>query len=218
MNDSRPVRVAIVNDYEIVVRGLERLLADRPPLEVVELDCLVDPALPVDLVLLDTFAAQLGAEKMARLNALPNVGHLVVYTWEQDEQRVARDLAAGARGHLSKGLSGEALAHALHRVHAGEVVVSPFDDHGVRDTAADPHAWPGRAHGLSSREAEVLGLITQGKTNEDIARQLYLSPNTLKRYIRTAYRKIGVERRSQAVAWGYQHGMAPIPGAILPSA
>ena len=104
-------------------------------------------------------------------------------------------------------------------MHAGEVVVSGEGDLGLRDTPHDPNAWPGRSHGLSSREAEVIGLITQGKTNDQIARQLYLSPNTLKRYIRTAYRKIGVERRSQAVAWGYENGMAPIPKAItLPSA
>ena len=223
MTDSPTIRVAIVNDYEIVVRGLERLLADRPPLKVVELDCLVAPALPVDLVLFDTFApAKPRVEEVQRMVGLDNVGRLVVYTWDQDEDRVADELRAGARGHLSKGLSAEALAEALVRIHGGEVVVSRPDDEDVhpeiRDTPADQQDWPARRHGLSSREAEVLGLITQGKTNEEIARQLYLSPNTLKRYIRTAYRKIGVERRSQAVAWGYENGLAPVPGAIIPSA
>ena len=59
------------------------------------------------------------------------------------------------------------------------------------------------------REAEVIGLITQGLTNEDIAARAHLSINSVKTYIRTSYRKMGVERRSQAVLWGVQHGFAP---------
>ena len=69
--------------------------------------------------------------------------------------------------------------------------------------------WPGRPEGLSAREAEVVGLITQGFTNDQIARNCFLSINSVKSYIRSACRKLGVERRSQAVRWGVQHGMDP---------
>ena len=72
-----------------------------------------------------------------------------------------------------------------------------------------PPDWPGRRTGLSAREAEVIALITQGFTNDEIARNCYLSINSVKSYIRSAYRKMGVERRSQAVLWGVQHGMDP---------
>jgi DNA-binding CsgD family transcriptional regulator len=75
---------------------------------------------------------------------------------------------------------------------------------------AEPQSsWPGREEGLSVREAEVVALITQGHTNPEIAASLYLSLNSLKSYIRSAYRKMGVERRSQAVRWGIEHGMLP---------
>ena len=66
--------------------------------------------------------------------------------------------------------------------------------------------WPGRGHGLSPREGEILALIGQGLTNDDIARQLFLSINSVKTYIRSAYRKIGVTRRTEAVLWFVDHG------------
>ena len=69
--------------------------------------------------------------------------------------------------------------------------------------------WPGREFGLSSRESEVLALITQGLSNQEIAERTYLSINSVKTYIRTAYRKIEVTRRAQAVAWGMRHGFEP---------
>jgi DNA-binding CsgD family transcriptional regulator len=61
--------------------------------------------------------------------------------------------------------------------------------------------WPGRGEGLSDRESEILALITQGKSNAEVAAQTYLSPNTVKSYIRTIYRKIEVGSRTQAVLW-----------------
>ena len=69
--------------------------------------------------------------------------------------------------------------------------------------------WPGRDHGLTAREAEVLALITQGLSNQEIADRTYLTINSVKTYIRTAYRKIGVTRRAQAVGWGMRHGFEP---------
>ena len=69
--------------------------------------------------------------------------------------------------------------------------------------------WPGRREGLTDREAEILALITQGKSNADVARLTFLSPNTVKSYIRTIYRKIDVGSRTQAVLWGVRNGFTP---------
>ena len=69
--------------------------------------------------------------------------------------------------------------------------------------------WPGRGEGLTDREAEILALITQGKSNAEVAALTYLSPNTIKSYIRTIYRKIDVLSRTQAVLWGVKHGFTP---------
>ena len=69
--------------------------------------------------------------------------------------------------------------------------------------------WPGRTEGLTNRESEILALITQGKSNEDVAALTFLSKNSIKSYIRSAYRKIGVSSRTQAVLWGVEHGFKP---------
>ncbi|MDO9457321.1 response regulator transcription factor, partial [Nocardioides sp.] len=130
---------------------------------------------------------------------------VVVYTWNFHPELVsmARDL--GVHGYLSKALSGRELVAALESVHAGETVIST-PAAKARNTAGD---WPGRGEGLSDREAEVLALITQGKSNAEVAALTYLSPNTVKSYIRGLYRKIEVDSRTQAVLWGVRNGFLP---------
>ncbi len=79
---------------------------------------------------------------------------------------------------------------------------------GTANTRPDSD-WPGKAQGLTVRESEIVALITQGLSNQEIADRSYLSINSVKTYIRTAYRKMGVERRAQAVLWGIRHGFEP---------
>ena len=79
----------------------------------------------------------------------------------------------------------------------------------INEDESESGNWPGRSFGLTQRESEVLALITQGLTNQEIADRAYISINSVKTYVRTAYRKIGVTRRSQAVSWGMQHGFQP---------
>src|SRR5947209_6886997 len=112
----------------------------------------------------------------------------------------------GAHGYLSKTLPARELVAALESVHSGEVVVS---EAGGRARGAPGQDWPGRGEGLSEREAEILALITQGKSNADVARLTYLSPNTVKSYIRTIYRKLDVDSRTRPVLWGLRHGFTP---------
>lgn len=203
---AKPITITIVNDYEVVVRGVAHMLADDDRLALVELDVQTDPQEPVDLVLFDTFAAMDSGQQITRLLANPRVGGVVVFSWHTDEQLVRSTLELGVRGYLSKALDATELADALVRVHAGERVVEPKL---VVDIAESVRDWPGRRAGLSPREGEIVALITQGATNEEIAASCYLSINSVKSYIRSAYRKMGVERRSQAVIWGIEHGMMP---------
>ena len=72
-----------------------------------------------------------------------------------------------------------------------------------------PDKWPAKEAGLSHREAEVVSLIVQGLSNDQIAEQCYLSLNTVKTYVRSAYRKMDVTTRAQAVAWGIENGLKP---------
>ncbi len=99
----------------------------------------------------------------------------------------------------------------LEAVARGEVVRpsrhEPIDPTHAAGSMAS--VWPGDGHGLSVREAEVVALITQGLSNDEIAKMTYLSINSVKTYIRGAYRKLGITRRSQAVIWGMKHGFEP---------
>lgn len=207
-----PVRVAILNDYEVVVRGVHAMLSpfeDR--VEVVELDLSAPVRSQVDVTLFDTFARGEVEHAVHDVVGNPRAGRVAVYSWDLRDHLVEQALSRGCSGYLDKTLPGGQLAAALERIAAGEVVICPAHtaEDGDLPAGAD---WPGRAEGLSAREAEVVALITQGLSNEEIARGSYLSINTVKTYIRNAYRKMGVTRRSQAVRWGVQHGMVPDVG------
>lgn len=203
------IRLAIVNDYEVVVRGLADMLADYTSLEIVELTAQKDVSRPVDIALYDTFAQSQGdSPDVGDLVRNPLVRRVVVYTWNINQQLIDGSLAGGAAAYLSKTLTAAELVDALERVHAGEQIVSP-DPEGRPLNQGD---WPGRTEGLTVRESEVIALITQGLSNADIADQACLSINSVKTYIRQAYQKMGVDSRTQAVLWGLEHGFTPDTG------
>ncbi len=201
------VSIAIVNDYEVVVHGLAAMLRTyRDRIHVVELDLNRPVDGPVDVALYDTFAATQGDRAEVRaLAANPSVGRVAVYSWNHDDALVAAALANGARGYISKGLPAAQLVDAIEQIHAGGASVHL----GAGTVAAVSGDWPGREEGLTQREAEVLALITQGLSNADIAERAHLSPNSVKTYIRSCYRRIGVSSRTQAVLWGIEHGFRP---------
>jgi NarL family two-component system response regulator LiaR len=202
-----PIRVAVVNDYEIVVAGVAAMLAPHGErISVVELDSSLPVISDVDVILYDTFAAVQGDG--VDLEDLVHGGdaRVVIFSWNVDADLVRTAIDRGAAGYLSKGLDAEQVVAGIEAVHRGETITPAEVE--VDDRAASGE-WPGREFGLSAREAEVLALITQGLSNQEIAERTYLSINSVKTYIRTAYRKIDVTRRSQAVAWGMRHGFEP---------
>lgn len=204
------ITVALVDDVDLVRRGLRDIMAGHPSLRFVEWDPR-RTSRPVDIVLHDAFAPGAGGrDDVEELRGRRGVGRLVVYSWDADRARVSEALRAGADGFLAKGLGADALVVALVRVHHGERVVARGPEPGGDEEAGWPaigRDWPGRGQGLTCREAEVVGLISQGLSNQEIATRLYLSINSVKSYIRTAYRKMQVERRSQALLWALDHGL-----------
>ena len=157
-----------------------------------------------DVVLYDTFGQAQGNVLDVREVASMTGAAVVLFSWNLDATLVAEALRRGASGYLSKTLDGAGIADAVVRVAAGERVLP-----GDRGQGEEHGAWPGQEQGLSAREAEMMALITQGYSNAEIAERSYLSINSVKTYIRTAYRKLGLTRRSQAVRWGLEHGFLP---------
>lgn len=209
-----PVRLAVVDDFEIIVSGVAGMLepfTDR--IDVVELDANRSIDTDVDVALYDSFAqGEAHTEDLQGVLDNPHARHVAMYTWRFDPDLLAFGLSRGLDGYLSKGLEADQLVAALERIAGGETVVAPdrpTDSRAARGSR-EPNPdrpWPGREYGLSEREAEVLALITAGRSNPEIADLLYLSVNSIKTHIRGLYRKIGVSRRTEAVLWGVDHGM-----------
>ena len=194
------LRVALAPDAPIVAAGLAAIIADGGPDTVlVELPRDGVGLGEIDLVLYDPVH-----EVPAAFRGLAawNRPTLVAFSWSVRADTVTRAQAQGAVALLSKDLEPWRLMKALRAVHSGNLVgytVSVDDDLPARRRSRRPD-------GLTARELEMLELITRGLSNEEIASSLYLSINSVKTYIRTAYRKIGVNRRPQAVLWGVHHG------------
>lgn len=202
-----PIQVAIVDDYDVVVVGVANMLEPyRDRVVVAELDTNKPLKDDVDVALYDSFAQpESDHDEVKTLIDNPRARRVVVYTWNFHPELVSMARELGVHGYLSKALTARELVAALESVHAGEMVVSGSPTK-ARSTAGN---WPGRGEGLTERESEILALITQGKNNADVAALTYLSPNTVKSYIRGLYRKIDVDSRTQAVLWGVRNGFLP---------
>jgi DNA-binding NarL/FixJ family response regulator len=207
-SSSAPITLALIDDYDIVVVGVAHMFdgyQDR--IEITELDANTPLSEYVDIVLYDSFAQpEADHVEVEALVANPRAGKVVMYTWNFHPDLITKAIDGGAAGYLSKALPARALVEALEAIHAGTVITSEPPAKNKLSVGLD---WPGRSEGLSEREAEILALITQGKSNREVADLVYLSMNSIKTYIRSAYRKIGVSNRVQAVLWGVEHGFSP---------
>jgi DNA-binding NarL/FixJ family response regulator len=198
----------VVDDYDVVLLGVAQMLDPyRDRVLIAELDTNEPVADRVDIALYDSFAQpESDHNEISVLINNPRARRVVVYTWNFHPNLIRSALRQGVHGYLSKTLAARDLVAALEAVHTGETVVS---DPPPRPRSANGLNWPGRGEGLTDRESEILALITQGKSNTEVATLTYLSPNTVKSYIRSIYRKINAGSRTQAVLWGVRNGFTP---------
>lgn len=214
----RPVRVVLVNDEEIILEGLQAMLAhhhDRVHLVggILLTDDVVSEAtsLRADVVLLDmNIQGTNGLEVAATMVAQKPTFRVVIFTDEADERRLFEALRLGVSGYLLKSLASAQLADHLVRVHEGEMVVDPAMATRIAMRAAHlggGRIWPGSQLGLSQRESEVLSLLVDGLSNRVIAAQLVVGEETVKTHLRSIYRKLGVNDRAQAIAAAIRQGM-----------
>lgn len=201
------MRVVLLDPYRVAVAGTRVVLAPyRRRVTLLHLAAAMDDPTQVDVILYEpvrqTAAAQITLRDLVRGSGAP----VAIYSWEDPNWAKFGSFA----GHISKALPVEELVSVLEHLHqTGDVVpsrpVSPSSDALSVIKQAES-----RAHHLTPREAEVLSLITQGMTNAEICLRLNLSLNSVKTNIRHAYRKIGAQRRAQAVLWGIEHNLSNI--------
>jgi DNA-binding NarL/FixJ family response regulator len=197
-----PIRVALVNDYEIIVEGLRVMLepfADR--INVVELVAGDTPDMRCDVALFDTFAGRRHAlGRVREMLADRHVGKVVLYTWDAPAAFLDDATAARVDGVILKSDAGVRLVEAIERVHRGEPV-------GIDEARADEPPTV-----LSEREREVLALLAQGASNREIAAELYLSIDTVKTHVRHLFAKLDVSNRTRAALEAERFGVAPPVG------
>jgi DNA-binding NarL/FixJ family response regulator len=195
----------VAEDAPVVVAGVEAILrAAGSDLTPVPLDGARHGAPPPDVVLYDPHRGV--PDGLGPVSGRPGPT-MIAFSWAVGDDVAMRARAQGAAGLLSKDLPIPRLLAAIRAIHAGDRLDYTVTVADGPDTGRSAR----RPDGLTAREVEMLELITQGLSNDEIARTLYLSINSVKTYIRTAYRKIGVTRRPQAVLWGVHHGFAADP-------
>jgi DNA-binding NarL/FixJ family response regulator len=210
------LRIVVADDQASVREGLVVLLGLLPDIEVVGSAANGEQALQVvgqtrpDAILLDLHMPVLdGIETTRRLTGEhPDVAVVVLTTFADDSSILAA-LQAGARSYLTKDADRAEIAQALRTAATGLAVLDP----AVQATLLAAAAGPGRApprklpDGLTQREAEILRLIARGKTNPDIAADLFLSAHTVKSHINRIFAKTGSPDRAAAIRYAREHDL-----------
>lgn len=215
------IRVAIVDDQDMIRVGLRTILETQPDVEVVaeagdglSAVRLVDQT-ETDVILMDIRMPGIdGVEAIRRIRA----GHgpdnpriIILTTYDQDEN-VLNGLRAGANGFLSKGVSPAELAEGIRDVVAGGGALSATAAAALIDNLTEQpvvHTDPGMTklfEQLTAREREIVTAIVAGGGYRDIAAAMYLSPHTVKTHANRAMNKVGAHDRAQLVSYAYQAG------------
>jgi DNA-binding NarL/FixJ family response regulator len=218
------VKVLVADDQRVVREGLATIVASLPGMEVVGLAANGEEAVTLtaeqhpDVVLMDLRMPIMdGAEATAAIRARHPGTQVVVLTTYADDHSIITALAAGATGYLTKDATREDIRRGLEAAAAGQAVLDPAvhaallqaaQSGGIRDSSATPGGSPARPDGLTEREAEVLALIAQGRSNTEIAQQLYVAETTVKTHVNRIFAKTGSRDRTQAAAYAYRNGLA----------
>ncbi|MFE6999586.1 response regulator [Streptomyces griseus] len=208
------IRVLLVDDHQVVRRGLRTFLEIQEDIEVVgeasdgaEGVARTEELRP-DVVLMDIkMPGTDGIEALRRLRELDNPAKVLIVTSFTEQRTVVPALRAGASGYVYKDVDPDALAGAIRSVHAGHVLLQP-EVAGALLAQDDAGNGTGRGSTLTEREREVLGLIADGRSNREIARAFVLSEKTVKTHVSNILMKLDVADRTQAALWAVRNGAA----------
>ena len=204
MNEIKQIRVMIVDDHGMVRRGLTAYLAGEPDIEVVAEARDGQAAIRIceveqpDIVLMDLIMPELGGAAATRVihNKWPEI-QIIALTSFQEKELVQEALQAGAISYLLKNISGEDLAEAIRASYAGRSMLAK---EAVEALVRAEQAEDRIGRDLTLREREVLGYLTKGLTNPEIAQELSISRSTVKAHVSSILSKLGVSNRAEAIA------------------
>jgi DNA-binding NarL/FixJ family response regulator len=211
---SPPLRILVVDDHEVVRQGLVALLDRRPGFQVVAEAGTVEEALAQarrhrpDLVVMDVRLPDgSGVEACRDIRAELPATRVVMLTSFPDDEAVFSAIVAGASGYLLKQIRARDLVAALEAVGRGESLLDPAVTEKVLARIRQIAAGESNDElaGLTSQERKILMLVAEGKTNKEIALEIFLSDKTVKNYVSSILAKLNLVRRAQAAAFVAQH-------------
>ncbi len=223
--ESAPIRVALVDDQQLVRAGFALVINSQPDMEVVgeasdgtQALRLLD-SYTADVVLMDVRMA--GMDGLTATEQLTSRGAdgpkvVILTTFDLDEY-VMRAIKAGASGFLLKDVPPEDMLHAIRTVHAGDGVIAPSSTKRLIERLAvilpdEQKAPPAVLESLTDREREVLVLMARGRSNTEIAADLFVAEATVKTHVGRVLSKLGARDRVQAVVVAYETGLVT-PGS-----
>lgn len=207
------IRLLIADDHEVVRHGLTSLLADTDIQVVGEAtngeEVLVRAReLKPDIVLLDIRMGETdGLKALEQFRQEQPKLPILVLSMYDNPTYTARAVALGANGYLLKGCSRDELIEAIRIVAAGHDMWTRDELRRVSGALATPRLQGDIEVPLTRREAEVLAMVSQGLTNKEIAKALFISPETVKEHVQRILKKIGVADRTQAAVWAVRKGL-----------
>ncbi|MFF9489527.1 response regulator [Streptomyces sp. NPDC014676] len=204
-----PIKVFLLDDHEVVRRGVHDLLDDEPDITVVGEAATVEqalirvPALRPDVAVLDVRLPDGDGVTVCRelRSRMPDLACLMLTSFD-DEEALLDSIMAGAAGYVLKQIQGSDLVSAVRTVARGQSLLDASATAKLmarlRSAGQQPAEEPDVLPGLTDREREILDLIGEGLTNRQIGQRLYLAEKTVKNHISRLLSKLGVERRVQA--------------------
>ncbi len=220
---SDKIRVLIVDDQALIRMGIAALLARKADIEVVgqagngQEAIEQVAALEPDVVLMDEMMPVMhGVEATRQLSAQGPRPAVIILSTFRDDEHVFRGIAAGARGYLLKDVDHRALADAVRTVAGGGALLAPeitaqilphLGRLGAQTPAPQPAPQAERLALLTEREREILAMLAQGRTNNEISQAMAISVGTVKNHISSILSKLDVRDRTQAALWAQQQGV-----------
>jgi DNA-binding NarL/FixJ family response regulator len=214
----RRLRLLVVDDHEVVRQGLVALLDRRSGFEVVAQAGSVAEAISLaarhepDLVIMDVRLPDgSGIEACREIRAARPETRVIMLTSYPDEEAVLSAIIAGASGYLLKQVRGRDLVSALESVGRGESLLDPAVTEKVleRVRRVASGAATDELAELTAQERRILLLVAEGKTNKEIAGDVFLSDKTVKNYVSSILSKLNLQRRAQAAAFVAKHHLVP---------
>jgi two-component system response regulator DevR len=213
-SDPRPLRLLVVDDHEVVRQGLVALIDRREKFQVVAEAGTVEEALDAarrfqpDLVIMDVRLPDgSGIEACREIRAELPATRVVMLTSYPDEEAVLSAIIAGASGYLLKQIRARDLINALEAVGRGESLLDPAVTEKVleRVRRIASGTYTDELAQLTAQEQKILQLVAEGKTNKEIASEVFLSDKTVKNYVSSILSKLNLQRRAQAAAFVAKH-------------